>query len=88
MSGKTGMRHALPGPKVSGPPPYPVGAEADPAFGAKVARCRACGLPGPSDLVGVWRGRQVRFPLCPKCIWEVAGPSPEDADPLHVDEAA
>lgn len=71
------------GPTVT-PPTYPVGAEPDPAKGEKVPRCRACGLPGPVDIIGVRRGRQVRFPVCDKCIAETNGPDPLDTDPLHV----
>jgi hypothetical protein len=86
-------RHGMKQPSRTGPrpvsnPPYPTGIEPDPAKGAKVPRCRACGMPNPSNLVGVWQGRAVSFPLCAKCVWDVAGPDPMDTDPLHVSEAA
>lgn len=55
----------------------------DPAAGAKVARCGACGMPGSVDLVGRWggpAGEVVRFPVCDHCLRRF-NPRP---DPLTV----
>lgn len=83
MPGKLGMKHSSPGPKLAASHAYPVGAEPDPAKGARVPRCRACGLPNPIDMIGVRGGVYGRFPVCDRCWFEVNPP-----DPLHVPEAA
>lgn len=48
----------------------------DPADGARVPRCRVCGLPNPSDLVGTWNGLEGRLPVCQRCWFEVNPPDP------------
>jgi len=48
----------------------------DPAGGAKVVRCKCCGLPNPRDLVGEWCGLRGRLPICPKCWFEENPPDP------------
>lgn len=55
----------------------------DPANGAKIPRCKACGMPNPIDLVGVRGGLRGRFPICNRCWFEVNPP-----DPLDVSSAA
>jgi hypothetical protein len=57
--------------------------DADPANGARVPRCGACGMPDPADLIGERAGLRGRFPLCQACWFRVNPP-----DPLHVPEAA
>lgn len=54
----------------------------DPANGAAVPRCKACGLPNPRDLVGYRAGLRGRFPICDRCWFDVNPP-----DPLHVEAA-
>lgn len=56
---------------------------ADPANGARVPRCRCCGMPGPIDIVGVRAGVPGRLPICDAC-WFTANPP----DPLDVSEIA
>lgn len=70
---ETGWRSGPRLPRPSDPSEEVAG---DPAFGEKVPRCKACGMPNPSDLVGDWNGLRVRFPLCQRCVFVVNPPDP------------
>lgn len=42
---------------------------ADPADGATITRCRSCGWPTKvAEIVGMWQGAPVRYPVCETCI--------------------
>jgi hypothetical protein len=51
---------------------------ADPAQGAKVPRCGACGMPDPTRMRGVWNGLMGSFPLCERCWFSQNPPDPLD----------
>lgn len=75
-----------------GPKPEPLGTQqvgiSDPAHGARVPRCKVCGLPDSEAnrvLDGIWRsgGTVRRLRMCERCI----GPDdPPTADPMQLPE--
>lgn len=76
MPGKPWRRDKI---GIKAPIPDPVYEDLrDPANGAKVARCKVCGLPSSRVMVGEWCGLRGRMPICERC-WFSENPP----DPLH-----
>ena len=94
MAGRKGQRWDRRLPRIrpsEGPRPSPEDI-ADPAQGAKVPRCRACGLPdqpGNKLLPGLWVYLRfsVSFELCERCV-RAAVPDRMALDPLTLDDVA
>lgn len=80
------------GPRLPKAPPSPSQDEiADPAHGAKVPRCKVCGLPGsPGNrlIPGLWAyiHFSMQMALCERCVNEMRPAI--NPDPLTLEEVA